>query len=164
MASSARRTTIPERPKPKVPCSNLFLYGLGAGIMGVAAMTVSEKIEQFFTGRPNSLVPGYTMQRLLGMIPRPESEMFLLNMSMHYGQGAVAGVIRALMSVNGIRGPFADFMFIGVRLAIDQTLENWMGTGALPWTWPVNEQLIDILHKTVFALATGYVTDYLFRY
>lgn len=73
------------------------------------------------------------MQRLLGMTPRPESEMFPLNMSMHYGQGAVAGVIRALMSVNGIRGPFADFMFIGVRLAIDQTLENWMGTGALPW-------------------------------
>ncbi|PGH03666.1 hypothetical protein GX51_03930 [Blastomyces parvus] len=53
-------------------------------------------------------------------------------MSMHDGQGAVAGVIRALMSVNGIRGPFVDFMIIGARLVIDQTLKNWMGTGALP--------------------------------
>ncbi|KAL2366996.1 hypothetical protein RJZ56_000083 [Blastomyces dermatitidis] len=82
--SSTRRTTIPDRPKPNVhaPCSNIFFYGIGAGIMGVAAMTISEKLVQFFTGRPNSLVPGYTMQRLFGMSPRPESEMFPLNMSM----------------------------------------------------------------------------------
>ncbi|EGE81326.2 hypothetical protein BDDG_04267 [Blastomyces dermatitidis ATCC 18188] len=37
--SSTRRTTIPDRPKPNVhvPCSNIFFYGIGAGIMGVAA-------------------------------------------------------------------------------------------------------------------------------
>ena len=96
-------------------------------------MTVGEKIEQYFTGRPNSLVPGRTLQTLLGFGPRADDEMFPLNMAMHYGQGAVAGVIRAAMSVNGIRGPFADFMFTGVRLLIDQTLENTTGVGALPW-------------------------------
>jgi hypothetical protein len=26
-------------------------------------------------------------------------------------------------------------------------------------TWPVNEQVIDILHKAVFAFVTGYFTD-----
>lgn len=26
-------------------------------------------------------------------------------------------------------------------------------------TWPVGEQVIDILHKAVFALVTGYFTD-----
>lgn len=26
-------------------------------------------------------------------------------------------------------------------------------------TWPVNEQVIDILHKGVFAFVTGYFTD-----
>lgn len=96
-------------------------------------MTVGEKIEQYFTGRPNSLVPGRTLQALLGLGQRTDDEIFPLNMAMHYGQGAVAGIVRAAMGVNGIRGPFADFMFAGVRLLIDQTLENITGVGALPW-------------------------------
>jgi hypothetical protein len=96
-------------------------------------MTFTEKIEQFFTSRPNSLVPGKTLARLISVAPRSNDEMWGLNMAMHYGQGALAGVIRAVMSYNGVRGPFADFMFTGVRLLIDQTLENLTGVGALPW-------------------------------
>jgi hypothetical protein len=96
-------------------------------------MTVGEKIEQFFTGRPNSYVPGATLERLLGLAPRSEDDRFGINMAMHYGQGAVAAIIRACMSIHGIRGPFADFMFVGIRLTIDQTLENWTGVGAPPW-------------------------------
>ena len=83
-------------------------------------MTVGEKIEQFFTSRPNSYVPGHTLERLLSFPTRPDEERFGLNMAMHYGQGAVARIIRAIMSANGIRGPFADFMFVSVRLLIDQ--------------------------------------------
>lgn len=79
------------------------------------------------------MVPGKTLSRLLGLAPRDEGEMWATNMIMHYGQGAVAGAIRAFMSYNGVRGPFSDFMFVGIRLAIDQTLENWTGVGALPW-------------------------------
>ncbi|EXK23394.1 hypothetical protein FOMG_19826 [Fusarium oxysporum f. sp. melonis 26406] len=137
----------------------MFMYGCGAGILGVAMMTFTEKIEQFFTSRPNSLVPGKTLARLISVAPQSKDEMWGLNMAMHYGQGALAGVIRAVMSYNGVRGPFADFMFTGIRLLIDQTLENLTGVGALPWTWPVNEQLIDIFHKIVYAVTTGYFTD-----
>lgn len=61
------------------------------------------------------------------------------------------------MSYSGMRGPFTDFIFTGIRLLTDQTLENWTGAGALPWTWPVNEQVIDIVHKGIFALVTGFV-------
>lgn len=96
-------------------------------------MTVGEKVEQYFTRRPNSLVPGYTLQRLLKLSPRPPEDMCSLNMTMHYGQGAAVAVIRAMMSACGIRGPFADFMFVGVRILVDQTLENWTGVGAPPW-------------------------------
>ncbi|RHZ56143.1 uncharacterized protein CDV56_103075 [Aspergillus thermomutatus] len=155
----SRRTTVPEQPARPFPVGTWVLYGCGAGLLGVAAMTVGEKIEQYFTGRPSSYVPAHTLERLLSFPTRPDNERFGLNMAMHYGQGAVAAVIRAFMSVNGIRGPFADFMFISVRLMIDQTLENWTGVGAPPWTWPVNEQIIDVLHKAVYAFVTGYFTD-----
>ncbi|OTB01827.1 hypothetical protein M426DRAFT_25287 [Hypoxylon sp. CI-4A] len=156
----SRRTTIPERPTPHLSGGSLFLYGCGAGILGVAFMTASEKIEQILTNRPDSYIPGSTLIRLLNIGPmRSNRQLWLANMTMHYGQGALAGVLRAWMSYSGVRGPFSDFMFIGMRLLIDQTLENWTGVGALPWTWPVNEQVNDILHKAVFALATGYFTD-----
>ncbi|KUI59180.1 hypothetical protein VP1G_06388 [Cytospora mali] len=159
---SSRRTTIPSRPRPIISAGSLVVYGVGAGIAGVAAMTISEKVEQFFTNRPNSFVPAWTLARLLSLTPRPSDtdQLIKLNWAMHYGQGALAAIIRVWMSANGVRGPFADFMFTGMRLLVDQTLENWMGTGALPWTWPVNEQVIDILHKGVFAFVTGWLADW----
>ncbi|TFK53009.1 hypothetical protein OE88DRAFT_1627406 [Heliocybe sulcata] len=155
----SRRTTLYDRPRPTMGFGTVAVIGLGAGIVGVACMTLGEKIEQFITKRPSSYVPGHTLERLLGYPWRPDSQITHLNWGMHYGQGALAAVIRATMSLYGIRGPFADFMFVGIRLLIDQTLENWTGVGALPWTWPANEQIIDIVHKGVFAFVTGWVCD-----
>jgi hypothetical protein len=96
-------------------------------------MTTAEKVEQFFTGRPNSEVPGKTLARLINAAPQTQQELWGLNMAMHYGQGATAAVMRGVASYYGFRGPFTDFMFAGVRLMIDQTLENWTGVGAPPW-------------------------------
>jgi hypothetical protein len=96
-------------------------------------MTAREKVEQFFTGRLSSEVPGKTLARLISAEPQTKEELWVLNMAMHYGQGAVAAVIRGVASFYGLRGPFTDFIFIGVRLIIDQTLENWTGVGAPPW-------------------------------
>ncbi len=96
-------------------------------------MTVTEKVEQFFTGRQNSEVPGWTLSRLIKVEPQSGGELWRLNMAMHYGQGAVAAILRGMASYYGLRGPFTDFMFTGVRLMIDQTLENWTGVGAPPW-------------------------------
>lgn len=78
---------------------------------------------------------------------------------MHYGQGMLAAGARGLMAYYGLVGPFGSYMFMGLRLLIDQTLENSTGVGALPWTWPVNEQVVDLLHKGIFAAVTGYVAD-----
>lgn len=44
-------------------------------------------------------------------------------MAMHYGQGALIGGVRA-SSLYGISGPFANFMFTGMRLRTNQTLQN----------------------------------------
>ena len=38
-------------------------------------------------------------------------------------------------------------MFTVIRLANDQTLENDMGQGAPPWTWPCKELAVDVLHN-----------------
>ena len=51
----------------------VLVRGLLAGAVGVAAMTLAEKLEQALTGRPNSYVPAHTLERLLGLPARPDS-------------------------------------------------------------------------------------------
>jgi hypothetical protein len=133
--------------------------GLVAGLVGVAVMTGAEKIEQVLTGRPSSFVPSHTLERLLGLPRKPDHERLWLNWAMHWGQGVLLGALRGLMAQRGVRGPMGSFLFMNLRLLNDQAVENATGAGAPPWTWPVDEQVIDLLHKAVYAFATGLIAD-----
>jgi hypothetical protein len=140
---------------------SVFLYGLVAGAAGVAAMTIAEKLEQTVTRRPNSYVPAHTLEHLLRLPYKPDDERLGLNWTMHWGQGIALGAVRALMAHHGVRGPVGSFIFMNLRLINDQTLENATGVGAPPWTWPRDEQVIDLTHKAVYAFVTGAVADHL---
>ena len=135
------------------------VHGLAAGLAGVAAMTAAEKLEQALTGRPNSFVPARTLGRLLGLPDKPDRERQGMNWAMHWGQGVLLGAARGLMAERGLRGPVGSFLFMNLRLLNDQTLENATGVGAPPWTWPVDEQALDLVHKGVYAFVTGAVAD-----
>jgi hypothetical protein len=139
--------------------SNVAVRGILAGTAGVAAMTLAEKVEQMFTGRPNSYVPAHTAERLLRLPRKPDAERLGMNWAMHWGQGILLGAVRGWMARRGKRGPVGSFMFLNLRLLNDQTLENATGVGAPPWTWPVDEQAIDLLHKAIYAFVTGAVAD-----
>jgi hypothetical protein len=138
--------------------SQAALWGLVAGAAGVAAMTLAEKVEQRFTGRPNSYMPAHTLARLLGL-PHPDAKRLGLNWAMHWGQGIVLGAVRGALAAHGGRGPVGSFLFLNLRLLNDQTLENATGAGSPPWTWPRDEQAIDLLHKGIYAFVTGAVAD-----
>ncbi|MGY2134970.1 hypothetical protein ACW9KT_22250 [Hymenobacter sp. HD11105] len=139
--------------------SQAALWGLVAGTAGVAAMTLAEKLEQRLTHRPNSYMPAETLERLLGLAPRPNEQRLGRNWAMHWGQGIVVGAVRGVMAARGVRGAVGSFLFMNLRLLTDQTLENATGAGSLPWTWPRDEQVIDLLHKGIYAFVTGTVAD-----
>jgi hypothetical protein len=130
-----------------------------AGLGGIVAMTLAEKLEQRITGRPDSYMPAHTLERLLGLPQRPDSERRVLNLAMHVGQAIVLGAWRGVMAEGGLRGWRGSGMFTVVRLANDQTLENVTGQGAPPWTWPRRELAVDLFHKAVYAFATGAIAD-----
>ena len=140
-----------------------MLRGAAAGALGVAAMTGAEKIEQRFTGRPNSYVPARTLLALLGRRTPEAARPTVANHAMHWGTGVVLGALRGVWSASGLRGLRASAAHAVVRLATDQTLENATGVGAPPWTWPKEEQLTDVLQKAVYSLATGVAADGLIR-
>jgi hypothetical protein len=133
--------------------------GLVAGLAGVAVMTMAEKAEQLLTGRPSSFVPAQTLERLLRLPSKPDQQRVWRNWAMHWGQGILLGAVRGLMAERGFRGPIGSFVFMNLRLLNDQALENATGAGAPPWTWPADEQAIDLLHKAVYAFTTGLLAD-----
>ncbi|MEU9984698.1 hypothetical protein [Streptomyces sp. NPDC050856] len=133
--------------------------GLLAGAAGTAVMTLAEKAEQRLTGRPDSFVPAQVLRRLTGAGEWRGDRPDPLNLVMHFGQGTALGVLRAVMARTGLRGPWSSVMFGAVRLTNDQILENGTGVGAPPPTWPRRELAVDLLHKAVYALATGAVAD-----
>jgi hypothetical protein len=139
----------------------LAAAGKGAvcGLAGVAVMTAGEKAEQFLTKRPNSYVPARTLLTLLGRRPGQAEKPFVWNHLMHWGTGAVLGSLRGMWAATGIRGPLANAKHTALRLAIDQTLENATGMGAPPTTWTPREQVVDVLHKAVYSIATGVAAD-----
>ncbi|WP_378730706.1 hypothetical protein [Nocardia brasiliensis] len=138
---------------------NSLWEGLLAGAAGAAVMTVGEKIEQRMTGRPDSHVPARVLERLTGMSEQPGRQPRTRNLAMHFGQGALLGVLRSIMAEVGLRGPWASAKFTVVRLTNDQILENATGVGAPPQTWPRQELILDVLHKAVYAFATGAIAD-----
>jgi uncharacterized membrane protein len=135
--------------------------GCVAGAVGGMVMTVGEKIEQRLTGRPDSHVPARVLERLTGATERPGRQPVTVNWTMHFGQAALLGTVRSVMANVGLRGPWASSMFAVVRLTNDQILENATGVGAPPETWPRAELAVDLLHKAVYAFATGAVADLL---
>ena len=132
---------------------------MAAGVAGAVVMTLTERLEQTLTHRPDSYVAGRTLMSLFGRSASDLEKPSGWNVAMHYGTGAVVGAVRGLWSVTGIRGPQASAWHAIVRLAVDQTLENTTGAGAPPATWATQEQVIDYLHKGIYSLATGAVTD-----
>ncbi|MET9431628.1 MULTISPECIES: hypothetical protein [unclassified Streptomyces] len=133
--------------------------GMLAGAAGGLVMTLGEKIEQRVTGRPDSYVPARVLERLTGAAERPGRQPTSVNWAMHLGQAAALGVLRSVMAHAGLRGPLSSAQFAVVRLTNDQILENATGVGAPPSTWPRKELAVDLLHKAVYAFATGAVAD-----
>lgn len=148
--------TRQSRPHSLLPAA---ARGAVAGLVGVAAMTAAEQLEQRVTHRPDSYVPGRTLLTLLGRRPSDAERPWVANHLMHWGTGAVLGGLRGVWAAVGLRGPQAHLAHTVVRLSFDQTLENATGAGAPPRTWPPREQMVDVAHKAVYSLVTGLVAE-----
>jgi hypothetical protein len=135
------------------------LRGAGAGLVGVAAMTAGEKLEQLVTRRPNSYVPARALLTMFGKEPSDDEKPEAWNHTMHWTTGALLGGLRGVWAATGLRGLEANAAHTVVRLAFDQTVENATGVGAPPSTWPALERRVDVGHKAVYSFVTGMVAD-----
>ena len=96
---------------------------------------------------------------MLGGSPGDTERNPVWNHAMHWGTGALVGSLHGLWAAVGMRGPRAPRRTSPCRLATDQTLENTLGVGAPPHSWPWTEQVVDVAHKGVYSLVTGLVVE-----
>ena len=72
----------------RVPAlAKAWAQGAVAGLVGVAAMTAGEKLEQALTGRPDSYVPARALLTLLGRPAGDARQPPVWNHLMHWGTG-----------------------------------------------------------------------------
>jgi len=146
-------------PRHQSSVGEAIVYGIAAGIVGTVALNIANAIEQRLTGRPNSYVPGHTFQRLLHLEEKPDADSGPANTAFQWGIGAMSGALRGVMSQAGMRGPYATFIHLAARVCTDQSLENIANRSSAPWTWPYDEQVLDMAHKGAYAIVTGMITD-----
>lgn len=135
------------------------LVGLVAGLAGTMVLNVGYEVEQRLIDRPDATVPARTWQRLLGFGPKHDADGAASNRLFQWGVGAVAGAARGAMAQQGVRGPAAYLLHAVSCAVLDRSLEGAAGSAQPPGSWPLEKQLLDVVHKGIFALVSGKLVD-----
>jgi hypothetical protein len=130
--------------------------GLVAGFVGTAAMTVSSTVEARLRGRAPSTAPARATAKALGIADfEDDIARARFNDLSHWGYGTGWGVVRGLLGATGLparKATAAHGAAIWGSAAVTlPALEI-----APPFVfWGKKEVAIDLLHHTVYAVATG---------
>lgn len=133
--------------------------GLLAGIIGTAAITLSQMIEMKIDGREPSDSPVKAVGKVFEVRLAHKESKQTLAQQIHWGYGTTWGIARGLISLTGLKGiPAALVHFAavwGTELVMLTSLKV-----ALPLTEEKPGQIaIDALHHAVYAAATGLAFD-----
>jgi len=133
--------------------------GLLAGLVGTAAITLSQMIEMKITKRETSEAPVKVASEITGAAPSTHADKELLSNEIHVAYGTSWGAVRGLLGLAGLKGPAATLVHFAAIWGTE--LVMLPKYDAAP---PVNEQepkslAIDALHHAVYAIATGIAYD-----
>jgi hypothetical protein len=130
--------------------------GLVAGFLGTAAMTVSSTIEARLRHRAASTAPARATARAIG-IKEFDSDLARarFNDLSHWGYGTAWGVVRGVLGAAGMPAAKATAAH-GAAVWGSAAVTLPVLEVAPPFVfWGRKEIAIDLLHHTVYAVATG---------
>lgn len=133
--------------------------GALAGLIGTAAMTAAQAAEMRATGRKPSLVPGHVASKLMRLKPENDGALSRISIRMHWAHGMTMGTVRALIGRAGLEGPAAAATHFVLMWSGDVMLYKLLGIAEWPWRWSLEELAPDVLHKGIYAGATGAAYD-----
>jgi hypothetical protein len=130
--------------------------GLVAGFIGTAAMTVSSTLEARLRGRASSTAPARATAKALGIAGfEDDIARARFNDLSHWVYGTGWGVVRGLLGATGMPARRATAAH-GAALWGSAAVTLPALEVAPPFVfWGKEEIAIDLLHHTVYAVATG---------
>ena len=140
-----------------------FGKGLFAGAAGTAAMTVSSTLEMKLSGRGASQTPAEAAEKVLKVEPEDEGAEARFSNLVHWGYGTGWGGVRGLLASTGLPGPLATAAHLGLVWGAEQLVLPALDVSAPVFKYGGKATATDLLHHTVYAMATGLAYSYLDR-
>lgn len=137
--------------------------GLVAGLVGTAAISVSQAIEMKMTGRPPSSTPRQAAEKVFAITPKDEQAAERVNNLTHYGYGTALGTIRGLLAVLGLRGTPANALHIAAAQTLAMVIVPKLGLAPPARQWGGKVIASEIVHHAVYGIAAGCALDWMDR-
>jgi hypothetical protein len=130
-----------------------LIDGLLAGAAGGAVMSVSTNLEMRLRGRPPSVVPVQTLERILGLYLSRSVEERLVTVG-HLLSSAGLGLIRGALDLTPAAPGAQELGFAACAYLPDFALIPIFGDVPAPWRWSGVELATSALHHGVYAAGT----------
>jgi hypothetical protein len=138
-----------------------FGRGLFSGLAGTIAISFSQWIEMKITHRPPSNSPVEAAGEVLGFIPKDEKHKKSLNGLVHYTYGSLWGVVKGIFTDMGVNKNVATFIQFISLWGTELVMLPSLNKSTPVYKWSSKEIWKDVLHHTVYSIASGFVYDLL---
>jgi hypothetical protein len=130
--------------------------GLVAGLIGTAAMTVSSTLEAKLRDRAGSTTPADAAERVLGIVEfDSEAREQRFSQLVHWAYGTAWGAARGLLRAFGLGPRAATGAHFALVYGGEQVMLPALGVTPPATQWGAEEVGIDMLHHSVYVLATA---------
>lgn len=140
-----------------------FGIGLVAGLVGTAAITVSQMIEMRIRGRPASKTPAKAAEKVLGILPVGDQAETRLSTLTHWTYGTAWGTVRSVLSMAGLYGQTANIVHSTAMYGTALVMLPGLKVTPPPKEWGAKEMAIEYAHHLVYGVAAGMTYDWLCR-
>ena len=135
----------------------VVLKGLAAGVVGTTAMTLSEKLEQQATGRPDSLVTAQVGAHIASPKLETGADAARLGKAVHWMHGVTWGALRGLLALTPLSIVTASAVHYVALWTSDVGLYRVLKIEPLPHKWKKQALVVDLFHKFVLSAVTTVV-------
>lgn len=135
--------------------------GLVAGLVGTAAITITQLIEMRIRGRNASNTPAKAVEKTFGIQPVDEAAETRLSTLTHWGYGTSWGTFRSLLGIAGLHGPLATSLHAIAIQGTAMVMLPSLQVAPPVREWGAKAIGIDMLHHLAYGAAAGLTYDWL---
>lgn len=133
--------------------------GLIAGVVGTAAISLSQMIEMKINNRKPSTVPADAASKVLDVKPSTEEDKQKFSQEVHWTYGTSWGIVRGLIGAAGLKGLPASALHFAAVFGTALIIEPGLKVAPPVTQWEPKTIATDVLHHAVYAAVAGLVYD-----